>query len=536
MLNCLLILSECAILFLLQMKKLFNYRPIVLFCLVLIFSIIISAYANVSVAAKIVLVGVFGLVLLSFIVLASLPQTRDFAKRHASKFIVVIVAISIGTLSMFLQFSKLAKREVNKSTYEVFARICSSLSTDNYGNCGFDADTVSYMVDNKESKLDGKVRVTIYKTGGNNFDAKMGDYIKITGTFSSIDKSLANDFDKNYVARGIYYKAYANSRNVLNFNTNKLHFDENIRLSAQKLLNQNMTKDNASVAYSMLFGDTSGVSEDILQDFRDSGVAHLLAVSGLHLGFLVALLSFICKICKANKYFEFFFIVISMLLYSYVCGFTNSVTRALVMTTVLLYSKLRYKEYDSLNSIALSAVIILIINPLRLFNAGFQLSFFAVLGIILLSKPLEDCFAKIFNKKIAQTLAVMVAVQLGVSVPILRFFENFSLLSMVTNIIAIPIASFGFVAVLVSLVIATILPFMGFLLTGTQYIIGLIITLCNTVSSVPFAVIKAKYKNASLALTTLVLVTCSDYVFIKNNKKIIITSLLVGALCIILLV
>ena len=513
------------------MKKICNYRPIVLFCLALIVAISLSLYAKTSIIAKIALISIFAIILIILAVLLIVKKWRRFAIDNIGKFVVVLLALAVGSLSMFVQFANVKSAQVEKGTYVTYARVYSMMTKNAYGQTIIEVDSIKVVSSDEVKELKGSGKVTIYS--GSVDDLSVGDYVEMTATVMSIDETLSDSYEINNVGNGIYYKIYVSKENIVPLGKNETSVFEKIQVSAWNLLSNNMSQDNAAISYSMFFGNTAFVDSDTLQDFRDSGIAHLLAVSGLHLGFLVMILTFITKKLKFNKYVEFAVITVIMFLYALICGFSSSVFRAFIMTVILLYSKLRYKEYDSLNSIALSAIIILLINPLKLWNVGFQLSYFAVLGIILLGKPLEELLGKIFNKKMAATLSVMIAVQLSVSVPIIKFFKNFSVLSMLTNILAIPLANIIFVVLFFSIVLSLIMPFVSPILIAAQYAVVPLIWLSNVVASVPFAVIKTKFNSAMMVAATTTLVVCSDYIFIQKKYKVM--TAVVGMLAIVCL-
>lgn len=506
------------------MKKICNYRPIVLFCLSLILGISLSLHAKTSLAAKIILISIVSLIILSWVILFLIKKTRGWILKHSSKFIIALVAIIVATLTIFMQFVHINNKYVDKGTYITYARVSSMVKTNSYGKPTFEVDEVAIIIDGTKKELNKKAKVTLYS---NTLDTalEVGDYVELKGTFVNIDNDLNNEIDINLAGNGIFYKIYVSEQNIIKIGKNKTLLNEKIQDKAWELLSGNMSRDNAAISFSMFFGDTAFVDSDTLKDFRDSGIAHLLAVSGLHLGFLVMLLNFIARKCKFNKYVEFAFVSIIMFLYALLCGFSSSVFRAFIMTIILLYSKLRYKEYDSLNSIALAAIIILLINPLKLWNAGFQLSFYAVLGIVLLAKPIEDVFGKVFNRKMASSLAVMLAVQIAITLPTMKFFNNFSILSLLTNIIAVPIANISFIVLFLSLIISLILPFMSFILVAAQYAIYPLIWLSNVVASIPFGVIKTKFETAMLLVGVSAIAINSDYIFIHKRYKVMSTLL-----------
>ena len=287
------------------------------------------------------------------------------------------------------------------------------------------------------------------------------------------------------------------------------------------VLDTHLSEDYSELGYTMMFGDKSGLGEDMVKTYQAGGTAHLLAVSGLHVGFVVALLALFLRLFKANDKVKFWVISVIVLLYAFACGFTTSVTRAMIMTIVLLFFKMRLKEYDGLSSLSFAAIIILLFKPFDVYDVGFQLSFAAVLGIILLAKPLERGFSKVFHKRFASALAITLAVFIG-TLPIMMKFDRLSLFSIVANILSIPIASIAFMFMFVFVLLGMISPALG----AFTYIFELLMTVVTAISKVLGAITLSGANSVCVLLFTVALIStimlCSDYVFLNAKSKRII--------------
>jgi competence protein ComEC len=175
-----------------------------------------------------------------------------------------------------------------------------------------------------------------------------------------------------------------------------------------------MSSENASIAYAMLFGEKDGINKNIYNIFSIAGISHILAVSGLHIGVLIAILLLILKKCKASKLVTFITISSILIMYNTICGFSNSVVRASIMAMILLGANLFGKQYDALSSLSLAGIIICLFNPFALFSVGFQLSFACVFAIITLVPTINRGFEKIkfdnaFTKTLSMSMATSVA-------------------------------------------------------------------------------------------------------------------------------
>lgn len=182
--------------------------------------------------------------------------------------------------------------------------------------------------------------------------------------------------------------------------------------------------DDSAVVMGLLFGETSGIDEDIIETFRRGGTAHVLAVSGLHLGLLY---SFLCRFKRKKRSIPAdIAIVLALSAYTALAGFTASVVRACLMIFIHIAGNHLNRRYDLISSTCVSMIIILAINPMQIYSAGFQMSFLAVitLGVMI---PL-------IQKKIKGILLPMIAVQTGMVPYTMYVFNYVSLTSVISNI------------------------------------------------------------------------------------------------------
>ncbi|MDE7214961.1 MAG: ComEC/Rec2 family competence protein, partial [Clostridia bacterium] len=230
------------------------------------------------------------------------------------------------------------------------------------------------------------------------------------------------------------------------------------RSRIKSVLFDNLSSDTAAICYAMLTGNSQSVEENAMQAFRYGGIAHVFAVSGLHIGIIFGIIGFLCKKLKFNKYVSAAICIFAVFFYSAVCGFTLSSVRAAIMCAVAIICKLLYQKYDALNSLAFAAAAILLITPLSLFSVGFQLSFCAVGGIAVISKTFERLLKKIkIPRKIASGASVSFGAQAGTLPIMLSTFGYISGAGLLLNIVIIPVLSALFVALFASAVICAII-------------------------------------------------------------------------------
>lgn len=195
------------------------------------------------------------------------------------------------------------------------------------------------------------------------------------------------------------------------------------------------------LAIALTLGDTSHI-QDRVSVYRAAGIAHVFAVSGLHVGLFVAMFAFVANKLKLKRLVRILFILIPTAFYCFVCGFRPSSVRALIMATVvLLSSEIGFKR-DFLSSIAIAFIVILCIEPFNLFDVGTQLSFLAVTGICSLA-PVFKRGAKPIGK-LADPLSVTLSATLG-TLPVLVDMSGYmSIISIFANLIFVPILGIAY--------------------------------------------------------------------------------------------
>ncbi|MCH5142701.1 MAG: ComEC/Rec2 family competence protein [Clostridiales bacterium] len=232
-----------------------------------------------------------------------------------------------------------------------------------------------------------------------------------------------------------------------------------IRAKIRNTLFSNLDENTAAICYGMMIGDTGYIDSDTMQSFRFGGVAHIFAVSGLHIGLIYAIAYFLLRKIIINSQASLIISVLLIFFYVGICGFTLSSVRAAIMCAVNALTRLTRLKYDGLNSLAFSVIIVLCVTPLSLFSIGYQLSVCAVGGILILSKNIETAMnrAKI-PSKISAAAGITFGAQLGTMPIMLSGFGYLSGAGMVMNIVVVPIISALFYFLFVGTVISTVIP------------------------------------------------------------------------------
>lgn len=306
---------------------------------------------------------------------------------------------------------------------------------------------------------------------------KPGNYALLKGTFQQ-GRDVRNpgefDYRKFLYSKGItgLVNSY-DSASVVILNSDFDFLKDLVfqsRKSIDKLIHQLHNNQTAGLLRGLLLADRTEIDHETKQNFVNSGVIHILAVSGLHVGYI--LLFFIVVFGRLNIYLRSILTIVGLLCFMIITGIPASVFRATLMSVILIVAFLTGRSTNLLNSIALSAVIILVFKPFEILNPGFQLSYSAVLSIALIYPEIQQMInqAGIKNKYLKNILlfiGVSLSAQIGTLPFTLAYFNKLSLISLLANLFVIPMAG-----IIVGLAIITLLT--GSLLSFTAIYLAIV--------------------------------------------------------------
>ena len=370
-----------------QMKKIFNYRPI--------FYSFVALALGIFFARDIFRGNIFiiiGVILTFFALLLVCVFTK-----HIKRIIISIFVFCLG-FGIFA-FSNFAFNNLpfQNGVYIVSGRINTVKSY---------SSSQAVILDNvyiDGQKIDRCIKVFV--GGESSLEAgyviTFSDYLEKTSLFTLGE---FNNYDYKYQ---IAYTASVSNITIDKFDG--LTVSEKLRESVKSVLFDNLAHDEASVCYASLFGDKSLIEGNIKQDFVGSGLAHLLAVSGLHVGFIAVLLKFLLRKMPYKQFINPIIIGSILYFYCYLCSFSASVVRATIMFLVLSLADSFSKHYDRLNALGLAGFAILLYKPLSVYDPGFLLSFFCVFSICMFMPHFLNLLGKFkkFPKWLKESLALI---------------------------------------------------------------------------------------------------------------------------------
>ncbi len=368
-------------------------------------------------------------------------------------------------------------------------------------------------------------------------EIELYDIVSLYASEIHVARNEKNRYDASSFSDGVFLCGNPTDYSVL-AQSGKTPYYYCIKLKAfvTTRVTEYLKGDEAGFLNGMLFGDKSQIDDEILSDFRSSGVAHLLAVSGLHTTLWCGLISSLLGLFMKDKRKIGVLCILFLCSFCIISGFTSSVLRASLMMGVVFVAPFFNKEPDSLNSLGLAVLIISLFNPYVVISPSFLLSVSATLGILFLnskSEAITNLTKKIKNKHLMKivnylTLSLTVSGVAGVfTLPVaVWFFGTFSLLAPITNILCVNLSFYGMisgaVSVLLSLIPSTAantVTIMAFKVTELLLDIVLIIIskisdirfcsihifkeylviaiiICLVIVGVSFAVMKIRYRRA----------------------------------------
>ena len=413
-------------------------RPIVAITVGYVIGIIMGLYFKISIV-------LFYFILFIFLILKK-PHKNNFKLisfnryfRYIKLFInkkvfIIILSSSILSNTIILyknnQYENYIKK-IEGQTMKLNAEIISNGSNKKYKKI------YTVQVKNKRFNISVDKKIQL----------QCGDFVFIKGIFIK-PKQRTNykgfDYKEYLKSKGIYGTIDCNQIEIFKKNNNIFN---KIFLRIKNIFQYNFDKDVSSLLSGTVLGFKDEISEDIKKEFEQSNISHILAVSGMHIGYLILFCSLVLDKTIGKKSSKVCGIIV-LILYIKIIGYPLSAVRAGIMAIMVLSAKLIYRKSDVWTNLSFSLLILLIFNPFSIKDIGLLLSYMATFGIVIYAKTLN--YKKIICNMIGVTISATIFI-----VPILAIYFNkipiFSMLvSIIAGVIAGPIFVLGLIYILLS--------------------------------------------------------------------------------------
>lgn len=490
----------------------FNFRPILIITISLVLGILSGIVSGYYGYGYLIILSAIYIVIFSVLYIIR----RKLKWRAVIVYLVAFITFISSSVFVFLNSNKSLNKELNDYNNVVVSGTITKIK--NLTRTAGLNDDYSVVISGKIEGVEGEYKIGVYFSTQD--AVYTGSYIKI---ICSVRKTTATNFAEylTMLRNGLSYVAYYS--NVLEL-SNPVDF---INIVKQKLQNNLITlvPETAGVIYALITGDEYVMYQDDMLSFRKLGVSHIFAVSGLHVGFLFALISFILSIFKVKGKKSYFISSIILFLYVWFCGFSPSSIRALIIILVSRFALYFTFKNDKLNTYMTALFIVLIVNPYNVINYGAILSFLAYFGIVFISPTITKLLSKILPDKFALTVSIYVTAFLITLPVVLDYFDGVSLFASIFNFFIVPLIGIIYPFALIGSILTFIIPLKFFLLIphilikGINYFLELIFIDHFYVKNVFFKSSKIFYYLLMIFLTDKINLT-------KNEKRFIIILLL----------
>lgn len=508
-----------------------------------IIGILLGLYLKINMAPFIIKSTIVAIVILSIIfviilrknimiITEKIKSNKCNLKKIKNIIIISIIPMVVSCIVMQYKESKYAKFQSNISQDIKFIGtvIEEEKESEYYNNYIVKINNIN----EKENYRNICLLIKIKKNKNTeNKKLKYGDLIFISGLFEHATTRRnykGFDYSQYLKTKNIYgiCKTDVNSLKVLKENscfvTNM--WINKLRNALKNNLQTLLPSDTASIAIALFLGDSRLIEDTQKQTFSNASLSHVLAISGMHVTYVIVGCSWILN--RFDKRKSKYVFIVFLIFFAQLVGGSPSVIRAVIMSSIMIASKIFYRKSDVINNISISCFIILIINPYNILNLGFQLSFLGTLGIVLFNKKIEEYLDDLHfdkyklsnkNKKHNKSEAINKNKKLNKSETInknkkhnknkstnLKKLKSLIITSISANILILPILIYNFNIFSVTFLFSNILisPILGII-----FLIGYI-TVIISVASIKIAIPFAKFLNILIKIFNYIAIFSSN--------------------------
>lgn len=510
-------------------------RPILIAVIGYMIGILWGLYFNFSVALLYIFIAAIYFILKTFLsknkwnILSPRRYFRYIKIFFNRKSIYLIIIISIIS-NLIVNFQNEKYENVYKDGEELtlIAIVDSNKEEKEY------KDTYKIKTENKDANL------ILSLNKNKDIELEYGDKILIKGEFvepSEVRNYGGFDYKEYLKSIKIHGTIKADNIEILAKNSNNpiFTFANKINLKIKENINKLIPEKYSAIFTGLILGDTSKVEEEVNDDFKIANISHVLAISGMHITYIVIGIELLLKRGIGKRKTRIITIII-LVMYMFITGFMPSVVRSSIMGIIMLISKLIHRKNDIWTSISLSLLILLIYNPFLILNVGLQLSYLGTIGIVCFNKNVYNFLRKLkiqnkkirhrinrkfilFMDKIKEILSVTLSAQI-VILPILLFNFNilgiyFFISNILVSIIIGPIIIVGFVCILISFISIEIAKILSiFMSVGIQILISI-----SEISHLPFSKIYIPTPKVWQIVIYYICVIVINKIYISFNLK-----------------
>lgn len=337
------------------------------------------------------------------------------------------------------------------------------------------------------------------------------------------------DYQRYLYRKGILRQVYLKDENWIKLGQNRANPIYHLSFALRDFLLKTMRNlgiegDEYAVAAAILLGYDDTLPTELRQKYVAAGSMHILCVSGMHVGVIFMVFSYMLAFLNKRRRWQHLLkqslLLFLIWFYALLAGLAPSILRATIMLSFVILSSIINREGVILNSLAASAFLLLCINPANLFDIGFQLSYSAVIGIVVLQKPIYRMFYVKFKflDKIWELTSVTLAAQIATMPFSIYYFHQFPLYFWLSNLFMTPISS----VVIIGGMIMLLIFFIPYINIGVAFCVKWMIYVMNfvvsSIENLPISIVKGLYIN-NLEFVCLIVSLLLLMMVVEHKKK-----------------
>ncbi|MDB5130320.1 MAG: hypothetical protein JWR02_69 [Mucilaginibacter sp.] len=450
--------------------------------------------------------------------------------------LITVILFLFGLISV-IRYNELSHNDhFSKAPAQYFVVKINNEPSVKNGLVRFTADVVESVSNGKRSAVSGTLLIATKDTNATKL--YYGDELLIPAKYDPVDPPFnPAEFNyKKYLAnQNIWYQAFLFPEQFVVLAANKgnpvIAYSLRLRQRLVEKLKSNMRDTDAvAVASTLILGYKADLSNDVLQAYSKTGTVHVLSVSGAHVAIIYILLAFVLGFLDRFKYGKLIKAIIIIILiwyYSLLSGFSPAVCRAAVMISMVIIGKTFSRYINTLNILALSAFVLLLYDPFFITDVGFQLSYLAVFGLIVLQPVVYGWFQ--FKNKWADKLWALCSVSIAAQVitfPLSAFyFHQFPVYFLISNLfIIIPTA-----IIMYSGIVFLLLPQIPVISMAIAFVLEKSIVLMNKglafIEHAPFASIGKIWLTTAEYILLYAVIICAFYFWYEKKTWLLKVSM-----------
>ena len=394
---------------------------------------------------------IFGSLLVVFLSQHSYLRRKSILIKYSAPLFIYVFFVSLGNFlicvhderNSICHFSKIPSQEKIVLWVETNAKIKSK------GNI---LKVIGVQKGRRITPCNGKI---LMSSGFKQIELKASSRYIVKGEIQKIEKLplVPGEFDycRWLNRQNVYHEIITDSFSVFRVSTRTKSFFNDLSFSVQERINSifqhSLTDPQIQIiTAALLVGEDAGLSKKLQEAYSSTGTLHVLAVSGMHVGLLFGIIQFLFSLFSngiVERIFKYILATLFIWIYAFLTGLSPSILRAVIMLSVFMTAQLIGKKSKSLNTLWISAFVMLMVDPLVLFDLGFQLSMSAVGGILFLYRDIRNFFPS-SNKILAfvsDLISVSIAAQVFTLPLCVFYFHQIPLLFIFSNLLIVPLST-----------------------------------------------------------------------------------------------